>query len=295
MKIHYIHIMENQDACKLEKLVVNIIQKIRNERNRACYQNIFTFINRGGHKVEIDALKELLGDMVEKQIIVNKGKNDKESFYVNDNHSIDIQEEETTAVNNGNDEVNNLIDEAFHDILINKIRSEVKIAVNAELQSLRTSNALHPINISEPMQYEKNINRVLLKSLNSEIAFLRKELESKNTIIKMLLSDRDNSKLNNKKENEISVLPPKHTIENKNASKVDLNKISEVSMNDDNFEKSTPEKSKNRRNITILGDSLLKDMKAFKMRQGLFANERVYIKSFPGAKTNVCHTILNPH
>ena len=33
----------------------------------------------------MNALKELLGDMVGKQIIINKGKGDSESFYVNDN------------------------------------------------------------------------------------------------------------------------------------------------------------------------------------------------------------------
>ena len=63
-----------EDVCKLEKLVINIITKIRKDRNRACYQNIWTFLNRGGNKLEMDDLKELLGNMIEKEMIVNKRK-----------------------------------------------------------------------------------------------------------------------------------------------------------------------------------------------------------------------------
>ena len=47
-----------EEACKLEKLIINIIKRIRKDRNRACYQNISTFINRGGNKMEMDDLKE---------------------------------------------------------------------------------------------------------------------------------------------------------------------------------------------------------------------------------------------
>ena len=39
----------------------------------------------------------------------------------------------------------------------------------------------------------------------------------------------------------------------------------------------------NNRNITILEDSIIKEMKAFKMKQGISQKDKVYIKSFPGA------------
>ena len=42
-------------------------------------------------------------------------------------------------------------------------------------------------------------------------------------------------------------------------------------------------KTNEKRNVTILGDSTLKDIKSYKMRQGMNAKERVFIKSFPGA------------
>ena len=158
---------------------------------------------------------------------------------------------------------------------MNKIKSEVKIAVNTELSLLKNSNALILVDICEPVQPEK----ILIASLNSEIAFLRKELESKDTIIKMLLNNRN--QLNNKKENETNALTSKCMIEKNMRDKDELNKISCEGC-EDKPRKSTPKK--NKRNITILGDSLIKDMKSFKMRQGLSADEKVYIKFFPGAK-----------
>ena len=40
------------------------------------------------------------------------------------------------------------------------------------------------------------------------------------------------------------------------------------------------------RSIVIMGDSIIKDIQAHKIRQGLKGNERVYVKSFPGATIN---------
>ena len=39
----------------------------------------------------------------------------------------------------------------------------------------------------------------------------------------------------------------------------------------------------NNRNITILADSIIKEMKALKMKQGMSQKDKVFIKSFPGA------------
>ena len=42
---------------------------------------------------------------------------------------------------------------------------------------------------------------------------------------------------------------------------------------------------KAKRCITILGDSTIKHIESYKMGQGMLKDEKVYIKSFPGAKT----------
>ena len=44
----------------------------------------------------------------------------------------------------------------------------------------------------------------------------------------------------------------------------------------------TPKKKK--RTITICGDSTIKDIKSFKMKKAISSNDKVFIKSFPGAK-----------
>ena len=42
---------------KSEEMIISIIGKIKNNRNRACVQNIHTFINRHGKKMEMERVK----------------------------------------------------------------------------------------------------------------------------------------------------------------------------------------------------------------------------------------------
>ena len=49
-----------------------------------------------------------------------------------------------------------------------------------------------------------------------------------------------------------------------------------------------------KRNITILGDSLTKDMKSYKMKQGMSNKEKVYIRSFPGATVECMRDYVQP-
>ena len=53
-------------------------------RSRPCYQNSLNFINRGDIKVQMDSLKTVLNDLVERNVLEMKGDTDKESFYVID-------------------------------------------------------------------------------------------------------------------------------------------------------------------------------------------------------------------
>ena len=43
-----------------------------------------------------------------------------------------------------------------------------------------------------------------------------------------------------------------------------------------------------------MGDSIIKDIQAHKIRQGLKGNERVYVKSFPGATVNNMRSYVIP-
>ena len=53
-------------------------------------------------------------------------------------------------------------------------------------------------------------------------------------------------------------------------------------------------KNGNKRSICILGDSLLKDIEAHKIREALTSNERVYVKHFSGADIDDMHRVRYP-
>ena len=71
---------DENDAKQLEECVKKVMSKIKANRNRACFQNIQNFVNRRGKNVEMEKLKQINEDLTEKNIIVNKGKEGKESF-----------------------------------------------------------------------------------------------------------------------------------------------------------------------------------------------------------------------
>ena len=47
-------------------------------------------------------------------------------------------------------------------------------------------------------------------------------------------------------------------------------------------------------NNTILGDSIIKDIKSHKIKQQLGTGENIFVKSFPGAKTSCMHDYVKP-
>ena len=51
---------------------------------------------------------------------------------------------------------------------------------------------------------------------------------------------------------------------------------------------------KKKRTITIIGDSTIKNIEGYKMRQGMTSNEKVYVKSFPGAKIECVKDYIKP-
>ena len=42
---------------KLEKCIVGVIRKIRKGRNRPCFPNVHTLVNRGGKNISMERLK----------------------------------------------------------------------------------------------------------------------------------------------------------------------------------------------------------------------------------------------
>ena len=70
-----------KDLKHVEESILSIINKIKKDRNRACVQNIHTFIQRRGIKMEVEKLKEVMEDLMLRNVIVDKGREGKESLW----------------------------------------------------------------------------------------------------------------------------------------------------------------------------------------------------------------------
>ena len=83
----------------------------------------------------------------------------------------------------------NFINEQFYDILVNRIKSEIKIALKED--SVLSSKFRNPITneLNPNDNLHVNNNNTLIDALKSEIDFLRNEVASKNKIIELLIKD----------------------------------------------------------------------------------------------------------
>ena len=62
------------DMADEAKRFLRIIKKIQNQRNRACYQNLLEFAGRENKNINMDICKAIVDNLVEKKLVVNKGK-----------------------------------------------------------------------------------------------------------------------------------------------------------------------------------------------------------------------------
>ena len=125
------------EQLKIEESILSIIAKIKKDRKRACIQNIHTFINSRGINIEAERVIEIMDDLFLHVVVMDKGKEGKESFIIIDSPS---EGEGRNSIVNRNSEHENsfnalpdFIDEKFYSVLINKIKTEIKLALNDAL------------------------------------------------------------------------------------------------------------------------------------------------------------------
>ena len=83
------------------------------------------------------------------------------------------------------------IDEKFHTILSNKIKSEVKLALNELINHDFIQNIQHNNNSSNGFNLKENKSMDdLISTLKEEIDFLRNEVVSKDKIIELMRKDK---------------------------------------------------------------------------------------------------------
>ena len=261
-----------------EALVGKVIVSIRKNKKRACYQNILNLMNRNDPNLEMEQLKEIIMGMEEKNLVINKGKSDAESFFIMQEDldaSIEIKEDKQHENGESLKSLTSFIDGKLYEVILNNIKTEVKNVVYSELNMLKEANELSIIKIPEQSE---NTNDVFIKSLNEEIAFLRKELQSKDEIIKKMLDERQiKTKVTFNKDNCDAF-----AVDNSKLFYADKN--NNVQNDDSEYtEVSRKKAARNKRSVTVIGDSIIKGIEAHKMKRCMNHNERIYVKSFSGA------------
>ena len=296
----------------LEKRILNIVEKITNNRNRPCYQNVHTFLTRGDFIIDDREFKIFIDDLLEKGILINIGTVEKESFRLGSPPIVEDSEPGKDE-NKNNDEifintenlstnekssVNDFNNYKFYETLVERIKCEVIKCVESKLGDYGISNI--PRVINDPVEVNQCNgddlhDGLILNQLNSEVERLRTELKSKDKIIEMLTKGNDNKNASDIIKSNI--IKQKDINENKQFNKrvvrngergdisVTLNLHETETFDDANFTEVTSKSKtkKDTRTITILGDSIVKEIKVHKMKRKLARNEKLYVKSFSGA------------
>ena len=285
--------MSNEDnvhdvnaASNIESKITKIISKIKENRARPYYQSILTFYNHHEDtKIEMDDLKRTILNMLEKEEIINKGSEHKESFVCNESDDAGHGNINEDDLNDGEDETENVetfINKSFYETLTNKIK-EVELSVNGKIHAL-IHNQLKSVNPPESSITE--CHQEIKDALNKQILFLQDELRSKDEIIKLLINER-NVTNNDYSVHKQNVNKRKNTNSSNENNKDVSKEQNNTSINmDNNSEYVVVGKKKNtkRRSITIMGDSMLKEVNPFKMRKDLKdTSDRLYVHSFIGA------------
>ena len=320
--------------------ILRLIKRIKKDRNRPCYQNILSFANREENKMEMDELKDIIDKMVGENIITDIGVNGKESFSIigEINISSELASSGTQTPFEKDDEnditnLENFINTSFFDTVKNVIKGEVQNALK-----LKSSTRNSELNNESPHN-----NDELCLVLKEQITFLQKELMAKDTIIKMLINDRNggynikdcdasinqnahtfnNASCNVRKRSVANITSDKKlsdenvdkvTNSNRNSSRTQTNSNFNIDtsnqydvlaentngdasiQDDENIESENDRenKTKKKRSITILGDSIVKDIRSHEMRRCTKQGEKIYVKTFPGATTECMKDYVKP-
>ena len=323
---------------RLEDNIVKHITKIRNSHSRPCFKNILSSINRDGFNLNMEELKDFTNKMIEKNIIYDNGKEGVESFYLTEVGNMG----KTLAKENINDlesDLINYLNDEFYDILIKRIKSEVSSALtelNARTISTDINNSLTFQQESNNTKTDNN-NNILIAALNDEIKFLRSEINSKDTIIELLIKEKPlrddknnqtsctNAKYtesfiqhDNHSDNNSFVYPKKSFRVNHNTTDstynikthnryqllntTPLTECDDFDYNESNSDfhdvstqgASNQVKRKSYRSTTIIGDSIIKDIKYKKIKKDITKGDKIYIQSFKGATTECMVDYIKP-
>ena len=125
------------ELSQTDENIIHMIDYLRKEKKkRPSMKDIFEGINKNVEdKINFSVFKDVMGNLQSLNIIYDGGKDGKESFFVNEKNAFDSLNEDrnlnnvnksTDADGNNFENLFQYIDEKYHDVLINRIKTEVK-------------------------------------------------------------------------------------------------------------------------------------------------------------------------
>ena len=288
---------------------------------KSIFENINKDIQSGSVDwLEISVFQDAFNYLESEGIIFNKKRDGNDSYYLSNKNVDDIfpptsdidsviETDSLNFIDNKSEDCggNTCSKKEINDIFEDVISRKISVLVKAELEKIlgdadtfRTPNAA------------SNNDDTLINTLKSDIIFLKEELLNKNKIIELLVEESCNRQHDiNKKPstsqticaNEWTQIPKRQrkNISNNTASwNTDVmnlaNRYSILSPSDNEIDTSSSangilhnsshikrNSTVSNRRIAIVGDSLLKHVDQYKMRNSTPQNKNIWVKSFGGA------------
>ena len=267
--------------------------------------------------IDFSEFETLIQHMIDSQLIHNRSKSDetKESLYINKDYVQNISKRNSSFISKISTEesaniynsttplsfeqslnkkdvyktpthVCSLPVEQLNDIVQKKVNACIEPFVNqiscllkdyesllAEKILAEDKNAELQLKLKEGVNNENMINQ-----LKTEITFLKKEMQSKNEIIKIISNGRSDTK----------------TPHSSKQNKLPMNDDKNINLKNRYEHLPTESTATTNKTVTIIGDSTIKQVKASKIRKNLGGKEKVFVKSFPGATVSQMHHYVKP-
>ena len=252
--------MDDKEAIK--NSILATMPSIKTTKKKgASLDAIYNAINQKENDIEKAIFNEAITELVELNLICAKGKAGNESF------SMVIYNDKVTQTDNEN------------------------IIIDSDNTTQKFNDTAENSNFNDTAEKYK----VLVEQLKSEINFLRQDSINKSRIIEQLITSVNKLSANdpntpkdvklkhdNQKPISINVETSNTFDALNNLTAVENNGLNNVS--DENVFKTVNSKKTNKRTISILTDSMAKDIEPHRMRKSLMnTNDKVYMKCFNGA------------
>ena len=228
--------------------------------------------------METEELQSILQGYIHDGLLINIGGASKSSYKIIENDNTPVGEilspihansstpqvcNPTTpkdqGVVNSDVDVFESLDSSFYKILCDRIQTEVKKQVNLKMSSF---NLLSNTKVCQCICVSKKKN-----DDNELIEFLKDQLVVKDSTIEKL----------------INKIPCNNTNDTRPISVKNTSSINDEVIDSSEFTPVTKRKQSDKRVVTIIGDSVIKDLKAHKMNTKVSQGDKLFVKSFPGA------------